>query len=88
MAYHLFKKLQKVSSKENKQKNEKKNDDIDEWIKYLNENSKKEKLLEERDSDTSKDDKNSSYINEYVEYLNKVLKYTECIKNKKRYRRE
>lgn len=83
MAYHLFKKLQKVSSKENKQKNEKKNDDIDEWIKYLNENSKKEKLLEERDSDTSKDDKNSSYINEYVEYLNKVLKYTECIKNKK-----
>ncbi|SOV12802.1 conserved Plasmodium protein, unknown function [Plasmodium gaboni] len=82
MAYHLFKKLQKVSSKENKQKNEKKNDDIDEWIKYLNENSKKEILLED-DNNISKDDKNSSYINEYVNYLNKILKHTECIKNKK-----
>ncbi|SBS79853.1 conserved Plasmodium protein, unknown function [Plasmodium ovale] len=80
MAYHLFKKLQKVSSKESKPKNENRNEDIDTWLRNVH---------DVVDKDVIENDSNETYdndvvdINNYLTTLNNIIKYTEKVKTVK-----
>ncbi|SCM20729.1 conserved Plasmodium protein, unknown function [Plasmodium berghei] len=84
MAYHLFKKLQKVSNKESRINKENPNDGIDKWVKDLND------IVDKTIVDDSDDDGNNfpdKYyvvnIKEYLKTVNKIVTHSEKIKNKK-----
>ncbi|SBT30383.1 conserved Plasmodium protein, unknown function [Plasmodium ovale wallikeri] len=70
-------KLQKVSSKESKPKNENKNEDIDKWLKNVHDVVDKDVI--ENDSNETYDD-GVVDINNYLTTLNNIVKYTEKVK--------
>ncbi|CRG98038.1 conserved Plasmodium protein, unknown function [Plasmodium gallinaceum] len=78
MAYHLFKKLQKSNSKENKINNENKNEDIEKWLKYVHDLNNKD-VVDSLLNESNKD--NIIIIDECKTYTNNILMYTEKIKN-------
>ncbi|KAI4841210.1 hypothetical protein MKS88_000447 [Plasmodium brasilianum] len=80
MAYHLFKKLQRVSSKDSKPKNENKNEDINKWLKNIQDILSKNVV--DNDSNESVDD-NVINITDYLITINNIVKYTEQVKNRK-----
>ncbi|CDU17435.1 conserved Plasmodium protein, unknown function [Plasmodium yoelii] len=84
MAYHLFKKLQKVSSKESRINKENANDGIDKWLKDLNDIVDKTIVDDSDDEGNNLPDKNYVVnIKEYLKTVNKILTHSEKIKNKK-----
>ncbi|SCM20726.1 conserved Plasmodium protein, unknown function [Plasmodium chabaudi chabaudi] len=84
MAYHLFKKLQKVSSKESRVNKENVNDGLDKWLKDLNDIVDKT-IVDDSDDDGNNFPDNNYVVNikEYLKTVNKIVTHSEKVKNKK-----
>ncbi|GAW78907.1 hypothetical protein, conserved [Plasmodium gonderi] len=79
MAYHLFRRLQQASVKENKPKHEKPREDIEKWLKNIFDVLDKN-LVQDECKEESND---MILISDYITVVNNVLKFTENAKNGK-----